>query len=283
MPLGMMDMQDPMPISGSMIRANKQSLQPRKKSIAVTKEVNQSGDAKKPVTSGSVKLFPRILKGSLVSVVRIPVPIEGQNLYLELRPRNFKGKSTSAIFIQDASKRHIRLDYGYNKSTGQIDYHWNQKGLSKTFKVTNHQPAGQWGKRLYKLGKTKYVGTTFIVFVALTDIYDIVVAEKPLRQISKVAGSWSLAFVGCQRVGSLGAGVGFWINPLFGTIILGGLGCIAGGIGGGFLGDWTGGEAYDFAETYYYRILQPERVESFDNQESIGFQKSQSDQDLSGF
>ncbi len=258
-PLGIRDTQDP--ISGAKISTHSQK--PKKSEL--TQEVNQSVDTEELITSGLAKPFSRrcLMKGSLVSVVRIPVPIAKHTLYLELRPRNFKGKSTSAVFIQDASKRHIRLDYGVNKSTGKIDYHWNQaKGLSETFNVTNHLPAGQWGKCLYRLAKTtKYVGTTFVVLAAITDTYEIVVAEKPLRQIAKVAGSWSSAIVGCQRMGSLGAGLGFRIHPLFGTIVGGGLGCVAGSLGGSFLGDWTGGEAYDLAETYYYRILQPERIE----------------------
>lgn len=260
-PLGMMNAQDPM--FKAMIRLKDPAFKPPLTCIKPLKEETQAVETETLIIGGSVKPFTRLLKGSLVSVVRIPVPITGQNLYLELRPRNFKGQSTSAIFIQDVNKRHVRLDYGYNKSTGQIDYHWHQaKGLSETFKVTNHLPTGHWGKWLYRVGKTtKYVGTTFVVFAVVTDMIDIVIAEKPLQQLSKVAGAWSTAFIGCQRMGALGSRLGFRINPLFGTILGGGLGCIMGSMGGHFLGDWAGNKAYHLAETYYYRVLQPEQIE----------------------
>jgi hypothetical protein len=262
-PLGMMDTQDPIRVPKSRIKAFPES---EKKNIAGTRMVKKPVDTKGLITSGSVKPFINILKGSVVSIVRIPVPI-GKNLYLELRPRNFKGKSTSTIFIQDASKRHIRLDYGYNKRTGSVDYHWQQeKGLSETFKITNHQPAGKWGKWLYRLGKTtKYIGRIFVVFALITDIYHITIAEKPLRRASRATGGWVIGIRGCKQVGSWGAAFGYRLHPLFGTIILGGLGCVAGGIGGGYLGDRMGSEVYDLAETGYYRILQPEQTEYFDN------------------
>ena len=59
----------------------------------------------------------------LASVIRIPLP-GSNNLAVEFRPRNFKGNSTSVIFIQDkVGKRTLRLDYGYNVKTKTVDYH----------------------------------------------------------------------------------------------------------------------------------------------------------------
>lgn len=80
------------------------------------------------VISGSIAVG-----AGMPSVVRIPVP--GTNgLHVELRPRfprdrrwRPRGGSTSTLFIQDLTgRRQLRLDYGPNRSTGNIDFHWNQ-------------------------------------------------------------------------------------------------------------------------------------------------------------
>ena len=87
----------------------------------------------------------------MASVARIPVP--GSNgLFIELSPRGWvpKSGSTSTVFIQDAAgKRVLRLDYGYNKGTGTIDYHWNQKGTFSEFGIPDHAPAGSAGEALF--------------------------------------------------------------------------------------------------------------------------------------
>jgi len=59
------------------------------------------------------------------TVIRIPVP-GTRNLAIEFFARNYKGNSTSTVFIQDLSgKIHLRLDHGYNVATKTVDYHWN--------------------------------------------------------------------------------------------------------------------------------------------------------------
>ena len=91
-----------------------------------------------------------IVGTGLSSVTRIPVP--GTGLYIELTPRGRipKGGSTSALFIQDeAGKRTLRLDYGINKVTGKVDYHWNQKGTFAEFGIEGHTPAGSAGEALF--------------------------------------------------------------------------------------------------------------------------------------
>ena len=71
----------------------------------------------------------------LGSIVRIPVPGTG-GLAIELRPRGWtpKAGSTSSLFIQDLSgKRHLRLDFGFDKVSQIHEWHWNQKGTAATF------------------------------------------------------------------------------------------------------------------------------------------------------
>lgn len=58
----------------------------------------------------------------LAAAIRIPVP-DSNGLAIELSPRGHvpKSGSTSTLFIQDKSgKRHLRLDYGYNKVSGNF-------------------------------------------------------------------------------------------------------------------------------------------------------------------
>jgi hypothetical protein len=168
--------------------------------------------------------------------VRIPVP--GTNgLAIELSPRGHvpAGGSTSTLFIQDASgKRHLRLDYGYNKTTGTIDYHWNQKGVHDNFGIKNHQPAGAGGKALYNGARYfKWAGRTIGVVGAAADVYSIVVADKPLRRATEVAGGWAGAWAGVKLGGAAGAAGGSFVAPGPGT-------AVGGVIGGGIIGYWGG-------------------------------------------
>ena len=116
-----------------------------------------------------------------VSVVRIPV-LGSNSLFVELKPRGFvpKSGSTSSLFIQDTTgNRHLRLDYGYNKTTGKVDYHWNQKGTHADFGITDHTQAGKGGKALHKGAKyLKYGGKVLLVVGVAADVYSIVVAKK---------------------------------------------------------------------------------------------------------
>lgn len=207
-----------------------------------------SDDDWQPFDSGAIPVG-----AGMPSVVRIPVPGTGTpRLYLSFSPRGWTpaSGSTSTVFIQDVTgKRHLRLDYGYNKTTGTVDYHWNQKGTQAKFGITNHTPAGTGGKALYKGAKYfKYAGRGLLVVGAALDIYSIVVAKKKIRQVAKVVGGWAAAAAGCKVVGELGAGGGTLVTPGLGTAVGGAAGCVAGGIGGYVFGSWLGGEAYDYVE-----------------------------------
>jgi hypothetical protein len=202
----------------------------------------------------------------LAAFVRIPVP--GTNgLAVELSPRGHVPAtgSTSTLFIQDVSgKRHLRLDYGYNKTTGTIDYHWNQKGVYDDFKIRNHQPAGKGGKTLYNGARYfRWAGRTLGVVGAAADVYSIVVADKPLRRATEVVGGWSGAWLGAKLGGAGGAAAGTAIAPGPGTAILGIVGAIGGGIGGYFIGSKAAGAVYGWAEdTIFNRVPEVSSAEA---------------------
>lgn len=193
------------------------------------------------------------------SVVRIPVP--GTNgLCIELRARGKvpAGGSTSTIFIQDAKgKRHLRLDYGYNKTTQTIDFHWNQKGTHSNFGITDHKPTGPTGAVAYRAAKYfRYAGRTLMVAGALIDFISIVQANNRLRRASEVVTGWAAGWIGCKAVGAVGAGVGTAATPGLGTVAGGFIGCVIGGAGGYAAGSSLAGQVYDWADGTLFVALQ---------------------------
>ncbi|HEX5482458.1 MAG TPA: hypothetical protein VFZ08_07505 [Terriglobia bacterium] len=214
---------------------------------------NQGGAS---LTSGSV---PAITVGfGMASIARIPVP-GSKGLFIELSPRGWipKSGSTSRVFIQDiAGKRVLRLDYGYNKTTSTIDYHWNQKGTFAEFGISDHAPAGSTGEALFKSARYfKYAGRALLVVGIAMDVYSIVVAKKRWRQVAKVAAGWAGAWAGCELLGGGGAEGGTAVEPGGGTVIGGLGGCIVGGIAGGFGARWAAGKTYDWVEETYFEPI----------------------------
>jgi hypothetical protein len=192
----------------------------------------------------------------LVSTIRIPVPGPG-NLAIELTPRNFKGKSTSALFIQDkAGKRTLRLDYGYNAKTKTVDYHWNQKGTFDQFGIPDHTPVGRSGAALYEGARVfKYAGRTLLVIGAVTDLVSIAIASNPLRRSTQVVSAWAVAWAGAEGAGELGAAIGTAIEPGGGTAVVGIVFAIGGGIAGYWAGEKVGADVYDWgAGTFFSRL-----------------------------
>lgn len=193
------------------------------------------------------------------SVIRIPVP--GTNgLCLELRPRGKvpAGGSTSTVFVQDSvGKRHLRLDYGYNKTTQSIDFHWNQKGTHSNFGITDHKPAGRTGAVAYRAAKYfRYAGRTLLVTGVLVDVIAVVQANNRLRRASEAVTGWAAGWIGCKAVGAVGAGLGTATAPGLGTAAGGFVGCVVGGIGGYAAGSSLAGQVYDWAEGTLFAPLQ---------------------------
>lgn len=132
------------------------------------------------------------------ALVRIPIP--GTNgLCIELGHRGWAPKtgSTSTVFIQDAlGKRNLRLDYGYNVKTGTVNYHWNQKGTFQQFGIADHTPVGTSGRVVYKAARyLRFAGRAVAIVGAAVDVYSIVVADRALRQATKVVSGWAGAWI----------------------------------------------------------------------------------------
>lgn len=193
----------------------------------------------------------------IASVVRIPIP--GTNgLAVEFIPRGWtpKGGSSSTLFIQDISgKRFLRLDYGFNKTTNSVDFHWNQAGTFNEFKIADHTLAGTAGEFLYKGAKYfRYAGRLLLVAGAAIDVYSIVASSQPIRQTTQVLAGWTGAWLGCRAIGAV-AGLAGSAEPGLGIAIGGIAGCVVGGFIG-YEGFSAGaGSVYDWAEdTIFVRV-----------------------------
>lgn len=191
------------------------------------------------------------------SVVRIPIPGE-HRLAVELWPRNWKGKSTSTLFIQDPTgrKKLLRLDYGENVRTGAVDYHWNQKGLFSRFGIADHATVGAAGRLAYRAARGyRWAGRVLVVVGVAADAASIVVADQPIRRATQVVSAWALAWAGCRTGGYVGGGIGTAIEPGLGTAGGAIAGCIVGGYGGYRLGEAAGDVVYQWAEhTVFTRL-----------------------------
>jgi len=206
-------------------------------------------------------LFGQIAVTGLGSVLRIPVPGAG-GLAIELWPRAWvpKGGSTSTLFIQDVSgKRQLRLDYGFNKQSGAVEWHWNQKGTYDVFGIPNHTSTGAAERALGVGAKTfRYAGRALVVAGIIADTYSIVVSNKPLRRSLQVVSAWSAAWLGCESVGAGGAWVGTGITPGLGTAIGGLAGCAVGAFIGYATAEAAAGYLYDWAEDTIFTKIQAE-------------------------
>lgn len=193
----------------------------------------------------------------IASYARIPVP-GTQGLVLSLRPPpNWRGGSTSTIFIQNPDdtrfgKPFLRLDYGKNKSTRAVDYHWNIDGKAarQAFPgITNHMPAGATGKAIYTAARAfRVAGRVFIVTGAALDGISILTADRPWRRSLQVVTTWEAASVLATQVGRAGAAVGTMVEPGGGTMIGGAIGAIVGGFIGYYTANAAAGMLYDWAE-----------------------------------
>ena len=160
------------------------------------------------------------------------------------------------MFLQSSDgKVNLRLDYGYNKTTGTVDYHWNQKGTFAKFGITDHTPVGFGGKFLYKAAKIfRWGGRALFVAGAVADIVSIVQAEDHLRQTVVVASGLAGAWAGVKVGGWLGAKIGTAEEPGGGTAVGALVGGAVGAIGGFFGARWAGGKVYDTIEKWYWPL-----------------------------
>ena len=199
----------------------------------------------------------------VASFVRIPVPGTvlpnlPQGLVITIHPPSGWRASTSSIFIvnpEDAryGKPGLRLDYGFNRSTNRVDYHWNVEGGGRARarfpNITNHMPTGpggaalHWGARAFRVA-----GRVLVVAGIVMDGWSIVVADRPWRRTLQVVSAWGAAGVGATQLGRVGALIGTAIEPGGGTAVGAGFGAILGGAIGYFGAEAATGYLYDFAE-----------------------------------
>jgi hypothetical protein len=218
---------------------------------------NQKITAEEEPISGSIPVS--LGAGSLL---RIPVP-GSKGLAVELTPRGYipKGGSTQFLFIQDITgKRHLNLDFSFNKNSQLVEWHWNQKGTYDTFGITDHTSGGTAEQALGTFAKYyKYAGRVFLVGGAALDLYSIVTASRPLRRSVQVVSGWAAAAGGCRAVGAGGAAWGTAIEPGLGTAVGGFIGCAIGAFIGYRAAEAATGYLYDWAEDTVFTKLQPEK------------------------
>jgi hypothetical protein len=218
--------------------------------------VNQKISAEDEPISGSIP-------ASLGAASALRIPVSGTNgLAVELSAGGWtpKGGSTSSLFIQDITgRRHLRLDYGYNKASGLVEWHWNQKGTNATFGINNHTPVGTAEQALGQFAKYyKYAGRVFLVAGAAIDIYSIVTSSRPLRRSVQVVSGWAAGAGSCEAVGAGGATLGTAIAPGLGTAIGGLVGCALGAFIGYRAAEAASGYLYDWTEDTVFTKLSAE-------------------------
>ena len=171
-------------------------------------------------------------------------------LAIELSPRGWTPKSgtTSSLFIQDLTgKRHLRLDFGFNKNSQLFEWHWNQKGTSAAFGITNHTSVGPAEQAVGQAAKIyRYLGRAFLIVGAAVDVYSIVVSSQPLRRSIQIVSGWASAAGGCKVLGASGAYLGTAVAPGVGTAVGGFLGCAAGSFIGYLTAETASGHLYDW-------------------------------------
>ena len=197
------------------------------------------------------------------SALRIPIP-GTRGLAIELSPRGWKPKtgSTSSLFMQEVTgKRHLRLDFGFNKTSQLYEWHWNQKGTSADFGITNHTSVGQTEQLLGQAAKIyKVAGRALLVVGAASDLYSILTSSQPLRRSLQVVTGWAGAGGACKAVGAGGAYLGTAVAPGAGTAVGGFLGCAAGAFIGYLSAERVSGHLYDWAEGVVFGKVSSELV-----------------------
>lgn len=142
----------------------------------------------------------------------------------------------------------LRLDYGYNKKTTGINWHWNQSGTGSTFKttdgvvITDHELLTNTEKVLGKTLKVvKPLARTSLVIGVGLDAYSLTKEvnkssttgnwKNTSIESARIAGGWTGAYLGAETLGSLGASMG---------VVAGPVGIAIGGATGGFVGGTLG-------------------------------------------
>jgi RHS repeat-associated protein len=154
----------------------------------------------------------------------------------------FKG-STSVFFLnrlpEGKSFKGLRLDYGFNKTTSSVNWHWNQKGSFADFLIADHAVASANAARAGVLLKYGGIASRGLLAVGVAvDAYSLTTQaytsfqtgewSNTTTEAARIAGGWAGAWAGAEALGTAGA----WLGAPFGP---------AGMAVGGFVGGLVGG------------------------------------------
>ena len=199
---------------------------------------------------------------------RALVQLGGEPFYVSgvapWRARLPPGGTTSVFFVSRAANpnKMYRLDYDFLKEGprfGQRGFEHNQEGVAKILKlgVTNHQPAGGWGRLAGRACQIfKFGGVPLFIYGVGKDVVSLYSAldrgRAAIQAAGRLAGGIPAGLVGAARGAKLGARAG----PV---------GAGAGFLLGGLLFGWFGamlGEAV--ADWGYCRLFIPLEAEEWE-------------------
>lgn len=174
--------------------------------------------------------------------VGVKVSVGKRDFIASLRPpagaKLPKGGTTSVFQITaaDNPNKGIRVDYGYNKTTKSVNWHWNQEGAHANFRITDHHTgigAARLGTAVDVIRRTGPYLAIVGVAISVKDIYS---SPTPDYEAARQATGWAGALAGSGVGAKGGAAVGASIGGLFG-----GVGAAPGVVVGGFVGGLIGG------------------------------------------
>lgn len=183
---------------------------------------------------------------------RTLVRMAGQDFYISGVPSKGmwvpKGGSSSVLFIfkRDNPNKMFRLDYGYNKATGQTEWHVNQKGVANILGLREVNHTGGVKPAVYgrAMKVFKWGGRALFVAAAVGDIIEIYRAEDKARTVTVTAGRWAGGGAGAWAGAKAGAAVGAWFGP-WGAAAGAVIGGLSGGIAGAYAGETVTEVVYD--------------------------------------
>ena len=185
------------------------------------------------------------------------VKIGGTQFYISGKPPDYwKGKTTSVLFVvnKNEPKKMYRLDYDVLKNgpkAGVKGWEHNQKGVAKVLglDVTNHQPAGGWGRAAGRaILVFKWGGRAFFVIGIGSEVVEVYRALDRRRAVVGAVASIGGGAAGAMAGAAGGARFGSRWGP-WGAVIGGAVGGVAGGIAGAKVAKAAAQMAYDLFVT----------------------------------
>ncbi len=199
------------------------------------------------------------------------VKIGGTDFYISGKPPDYwKGKTTSVLFVvnKNEPKKMYRLDFDVLKQgpkAGVKGWEHNQKGVAKVLglKVTNHQPAGGWGRAAgHAIRVFKWGGRALFVVGVASELVEIYYALDKTRAVIGAVASIGGGAAGAAGGAYAGARVGKFLG-VWGAVG----GAVIGGVAGGWAGAKIAKAAAQTAYDYFVTPLEKEEWIAFDESE----------------